>query len=170
METKKLYRSRNNKIVAGVAGGLGEYLNVDPIIFRILFFFLAFMGGAGAVIYLILLIIMPQEPFVFNASSGRQNGGFQEAAAENDANPTMENGNDPLEDEINNVGNAFQGQDRNKIVGLTIGIILIVFGMYVLFSKLWHIDWARFVFPMILIVSGVIIMLSSINRKNKNHA
>lgn len=59
--TRRLYRSRSQKVVAGVCGGLGEYFGVDPVWFRIGFVLLAIGGGSGILIYLLMwLIIQPQ--------------------------------------------------------------------------------------------------------------
>lgn len=61
---KQLYRSRKNRMIGGVCAGLGEYFNIDPTLVRVLFIFGAFLGfpGALALVYLILLILVPQEP------------------------------------------------------------------------------------------------------------
>ncbi len=61
-ETKRLYRSKTDKMVAGVAGGLAQYLAVDPTIVRLVFLLLFFAGGSAIPIYLIMWIIMPLEP------------------------------------------------------------------------------------------------------------
>jgi phage shock protein C len=60
---KKLYRSRENRMLGGVCGGLGEYFDIDPTLVRLLFVFGAFLGipGALALIYLVMLIMVPQE-------------------------------------------------------------------------------------------------------------
>lgn len=60
-KTKQLYRSEKNRIVAGVAGGLGEYFNVDPTLVRLLFILMTVSGGSGVLLYLILWIIVPSE-------------------------------------------------------------------------------------------------------------
>ena len=56
---KRLYRSRRNRVLAGVCGGIGEYFNVDPVIIRILAIVIL---GFGWLAYLIAAIIMPVEP------------------------------------------------------------------------------------------------------------
>ena len=61
----KLYRSRRVKILGGVAGGLAQYFNIDPIIVRILFVVFTMMHGIGLVLYIILWIVTPEEPFEF---------------------------------------------------------------------------------------------------------
>lgn len=62
METLALRRTRTNRILAGVCGGLGNYFGIDPVIFRILFVLLALPGGVPSVlIYLILWLVMPEQ-------------------------------------------------------------------------------------------------------------
>jgi phage shock protein C len=60
MEPKKLYRSSTNKMIAGVCGGVAEYINLDPTIVRLLWVLFGFMGGAGILAYIIAAIIIPQ--------------------------------------------------------------------------------------------------------------
>jgi len=61
---QKLYRSRENRMLGGVCGGLGEYFDIDPTLVRVLFVFGAFLGIPGALllIYLVMLILVPQQP------------------------------------------------------------------------------------------------------------
>ena len=61
-ETRKLYRSRYNRQIAGVCGGLAEYFNMDATLLRVLFIVLAVLGGSGIVLYLAMWIIVPREP------------------------------------------------------------------------------------------------------------
>jgi phage shock protein C len=61
-ETRKLYRSRTNRQVAGVCGGLAQYFNLDATLIRILFVVLAVLGGSGIILYLAMWIIVPKEP------------------------------------------------------------------------------------------------------------
>ncbi|MBS3750215.1 MAG: PspC domain-containing protein [Anaerolineales bacterium] len=58
---KKLYRSREDRMIAGVCGGLGEYFEVDPTLIRLLFVFGTFATGSGLLwVYLIMIIIIPE--------------------------------------------------------------------------------------------------------------
>lgn len=59
---KRLYRSRTERMIGGVAGGLGEYFNIDPTLVRLGFVVGTFMGGPGLILYFILLIVVPEEP------------------------------------------------------------------------------------------------------------
>jgi phage shock protein C len=58
-EPRKLYRSQNQRMIAGVCGGLAEYFNVDATLMRVLFLLLAVFGGSGIVIYIVMWIIVP---------------------------------------------------------------------------------------------------------------
>jgi phage shock protein C len=61
-QTRKLYRSRTDRKLAGVCGGLAQYFNADVTLIRVLFVVLALLGGPGLVIYLVLWILVPEEP------------------------------------------------------------------------------------------------------------
>lgn len=58
---KKLYRSNINKMICGVCGGLGEYLNIDPTIIRLLWVLVA-CSGYGIIIYFVAALIIPISP------------------------------------------------------------------------------------------------------------
>lgn len=58
--TKRLYRSRTNRKIEGVCGGLGEYFNVDPTLVRVLFVLMALAGGPGVILYIILWMVIPE--------------------------------------------------------------------------------------------------------------
>ena len=64
-ERKKLYRSRNDRWIAGVCGGIGDYFDMDATVIRVLFVLASFILGGGLWIYLILWIIMPLNPDEF---------------------------------------------------------------------------------------------------------
>lgn len=59
--TKRLYRSRTDRKLAGVCGGLAEYFNVDPTIVRAVFVLATLAGGPGAVAYGVLWLVMPED-------------------------------------------------------------------------------------------------------------
>lgn len=60
----KLYRSKSNRIIAGVCGGIGEYLGIDPTLIRLLWILFSLSIGAGLLAYIIAWIIIPEEPSV----------------------------------------------------------------------------------------------------------
>jgi phage shock protein C len=61
-QTRKLYRSRTDRMIAGVCGGLASYFSLDPTLIRVLFVVLAVLGGSGIIIYLAMWLIVPNQP------------------------------------------------------------------------------------------------------------
>jgi phage shock protein PspC (stress-responsive transcriptional regulator) len=60
---KRLYRPRNDRIIAGVCGGLGNYLKIDPVVLRVIAVVLLLMSfGTMVLAYLVLALIIPLEP------------------------------------------------------------------------------------------------------------
>ncbi len=72
-EVKRLYRSREEQMIAGVCGGLAEYTNLDPTVVRLLFVAVSILGAAPGVVlaYLAMMIIVPEEPMI-EVSSGSE--------------------------------------------------------------------------------------------------
>ena len=62
MQQRKLYRSRTDTRIAGVCGGLGDYLGLDSTVIRLAFVLLALTGGHGLLLYLIMWLVMPLNP------------------------------------------------------------------------------------------------------------
>lgn len=61
--TKQLTRSNSSKMLAGVCGGLGEFLDIDPTILRLAFVFGSFIsGGTALVVYIVMALVVPLEP------------------------------------------------------------------------------------------------------------
>lgn len=62
MNGKKLYRSKENTMLMGVCGGIGEYFNIDPTLVRLGWAIFSCFGGMGIVAYIAAAIIIPQRP------------------------------------------------------------------------------------------------------------
>ena len=63
-EGKKLYRSTKDRMIAGVCSGLSTYFKVDVTLMRLLFVIFALAGGPGLLAYIVLWIVVPEEPAV----------------------------------------------------------------------------------------------------------
>ncbi|MCQ2375626.1 MAG: PspC domain-containing protein [Salinivirgaceae bacterium] len=59
-QPKRLVKSQS-RVICGVCGGLSEYLNLDPVIMRILWILFAILGGSGILVYLIFALVMPNK-------------------------------------------------------------------------------------------------------------
>jgi len=62
MEPKRLFRSRKDRILGGVCGGMGNYFNLDPVLVRVIWVVLLFAAGVGFLAYILCWIIVPEEP------------------------------------------------------------------------------------------------------------
>ena len=70
-KNKRLYRSRKDNTIAGVCGGIADFFGIDPTIVRLLFVAFALAGGPGIVLYIILAIVIPEEPEFVQASADK---------------------------------------------------------------------------------------------------
>jgi phage shock protein PspC (stress-responsive transcriptional regulator) len=144
---RRLYRSRKNRVFAGVAGGLGEYFDIDPVFIRVIFVVATLAGASGLLAYIILWIVVPKERLVY------------------ETNTTTEG-----------VANMSEGQSgerqyqkfdyhRHKHNGsFTGGLILIVIGgLFLADNYLPHFSFSD-TWPLILVAIGVGLILNSIRR------
>jgi phage shock protein C len=121
---RRLVRSTDDRVIAGLCGGLGRYLGVDPVILRIAAVLLVFAGGAGIVLYVIGWVAIPEE--------GETASGTEPPLAER-------------------TGGA-----------VALGLIFVGLGAIFLADELWpnFLSW-RYVWPIALIVVGVVVLLRS---------
>ena len=66
---KRLYRSRSDRSVAGVCGGIADYLGIDPTLVRIIWVLFAVAGGPGVILYVIMALVVPEEPEFVQATA-----------------------------------------------------------------------------------------------------
>lgn len=133
---KRLYRSVDDRVMGGVCGGLGEYLNVDPTLVRLVCAFLILFGGTGLLLYLIAWIIIPEE------SSGK-NRRIRTKSLD-----------DRVEELAENFGKEME--TRGPLIG---GLALIALGGVFLINNLfpWFNLWTYW--PVLLIIVGLLIIL-----------
>jgi phage shock protein C len=145
----RLYRSRTDKFLGGVCGGLGKYIGIDPTIVRIVFLILLFETGIGFLLYILLWILLPVEG----------------APA-----PGTENVSDRLAEGVRGVGDDIRqaAQRPNPQAGLWFGIGLIVLGAVLFLQQMgnvlgiaWINTWLQLgtLWPLLIIAIGVAIIL-----------
>ena len=61
---KRLYKSKKNKMLAGVCGGIAEYFKLDPTLIRLGWIVFSALGGSGILAYIIAAIVIPQNPYI----------------------------------------------------------------------------------------------------------
>ena len=158
-KNKRLYRSAKSKVFGGVAGGIAEYFDIDPIIIRLLFVIIAFAGGGGAIVYLILWIALPLEPitpFSMNMGAGDPFGATNPGEPVSGENPA---GNAAAPFDV-----PVKSENRNGLIG---GIVLISLGMIFLANRfIPNINFGD-LWPLVLVViGGVLIATSYAERKS----
>ena len=63
----KLVKSKTNKLLTGVCGGIGELIGIDPTIIRLIWAALSLVGGSGIILYIIAAVIIPEDDDVIDA-------------------------------------------------------------------------------------------------------
>lgn len=144
---KRLYRSRKDKMIAGVCGGLAEYFKIDPVILRVLIVVLTIGPGVGLLMYIILWIVVPEEPIFIK---------------DNVQVPVNET-------ETENSSNEFKSdrvfiepvkkKSRNK--EMILAVIFITVGIFWLTENIFPFFTYEIWLPLILITIGLLILFSS---------
>ncbi len=62
MQPKRLFRSRTDRMLAGICGGIAQYANIDPTVVRVLAVIMGSMGGFGLIAYIVLIFVIPENP------------------------------------------------------------------------------------------------------------
>lgn len=148
---KGLTRSKTNKVIAGVCGGLGEYFNTDPVLIRLIFVVVTLLGGAGVLAYIVMWIIVPEEGDKSYAEK-----------IKNDIDDKKNNKKSKSDTGEKIAKEVKEAVSKRKHDGpYIIGAILILLGLmflaqnffsFINFAKLW---------PLILVVVGLGLLLSS---------
>ena len=143
MDTK-LYRSRTDAMIAGVCGGLGQYLRIDPTFVRLFFLLLVLGNGIGVLIYFLLWIIVPLEGLSGDASLG----------------DTVRTSSQEIADRTVAMGDELRQLVRhpNPRATLIFGSGLVLLGLLTLIQNL-HLPWLHWldfgmIWPILLIIGG----------------
>ncbi len=152
---RRLYRSRNDRVIAGVCGGLGLQLGVSSLVFRVLFILLSSAGGLGVPLYLILWIIIPDAREVFQAEE-RSLG----SQVTNPGSDTSRLDESPLPDwarEPDRGGNAEWP--------VLLGVVLVGLGLMILLRNLGLFSWLRILAPVAVVALGIALLIEVLNRR-----
>ena len=144
----KLARSRTDRVVSGVCGGLATYLGIEAIWIRLFFVLMTMANGFGLLVYLILWVIMPET-------------GSEGATPQQTVESNVQEMAGKAQELAHSVGEAVRG-GPNRQAGIVVGAALIVLGVIFLLDTLHVFDWLRFgqLWPVILIVGGLALLVS----------
>jgi len=144
---ERLYRSRSDRMIFGVAGGMARWLDIDPAVVRLVWALLIIAGGVGLLLYIVAAIVVPEEPV--------------------GAMPTPGTAGAPASGEPGATGWAGPGRTHRHDSGtapIIIGIVLVLLGAWFLAER--YIDWLdnALLWPALLIVVGLLLLVGAMRR------
>lgn len=147
----KLKKSRKDKIIDGVCGGLAEHFEVDPVIVRLAFVLFTFVNGLGIILYIILVIIMPAADKVKMTPKETVNENIKEIGE------NLKKAGEEMEKRIDTFDKK---QEPSK--ARWFGTLLILLGLFLLLDRLNMFWWLKrdIIIPVILILLGVWLLIS----------
>jgi phage shock protein PspC (stress-responsive transcriptional regulator) len=151
--TNRLYRSRKDRLIGGVCGGLGVYFGIDPVIFRLLFVVAAIWGGVGVLTYLIMWIVIPAEE--------RMGAASQEVIQSNVSE--IESEARKLAQEARGVFSG-TGEAPSKERTMWAAVALILIGVVLLSGNLLNVDLGQ-LWPLALILVGGFLLYQALQRR-----
>ncbi len=145
--TKRLYRSKQDKMIAGVCGGIGEYFQVDPVWVRLIAVLLVIANGIGILLYIAGWIIIPENP---------KQKDTKKTKVEDVADQVVKHAKDKKTHKV-----VKEKKGRNSFL---LGLILVIIGASFLLNN--FVSWFSFkyVWPILIILLGLHILFG---RKEK---
>jgi len=162
---KRLYRSRSDRMLGGVCGGLAEYFDIDPTIVRLVAVLTVFLNGLGLVAYVVMAIVVPVEGSKRAAPTDIIKDNVEEMK---ETATKLGRGirstfvdqeeKEPEEEEKRTAAEKAGHRGRNIV-----GIVLIIVGILFLFGSFGLFDWLRWgvIWPLILVAIGAIIIATA---------
>ncbi len=147
---KRLTRDPSRAVLGGVAAGLGDYLDVDPVIIRLVFVILCLAGGSGLILYVVCWLIIPRADDPVRSDSGSAPPADRLAEEMREAGERV----------VGNLKRSAREPGRGRIMA---GGLLIALGVIFLVEQLHPIWWLnlRHLWPLLLIGVGVVILLQA---------
>jgi phage shock protein C len=143
----RLYRSRSDRMLFGVAGGMAEWLDLDPSLVRLVWALLIVAGGVGLLLYIIAAIVIPEEPV---GATGAAAGATTAAGADADW-------------EARHAARRAARNERRGNGAMIFGLFLVLVGAWFLIDRYVNIDSAL-IFPAVLIVIGGALVIGALAR------
>jgi phage shock protein C len=155
-EVKRLYRSRENRVLAGVCGGIAEYFNVDPVWIRLVAVLMMFADGVGFLVYLIAWILIPKNPYQADPEhddKARRTG--------KNMRHTMARVSDRIEKKAGRLEEKFaaaEAEKRGSSGKFLFGCLIVLFGAGLLLKNL--VSWFKFgyIWPIAVIAVGIFLL------------
>ena len=144
---RRLTRDTKNAVLGGVAAGFGNYIDLDPVLIRLIFIVLCLAGGSGLIIYIVAWLVMPRDDQEV-AADGMPPPADQFASEVKEAGERV----------VDNIRRSTADSGRGRLIG---GLILMVLGFLFLMNQFYALDWLRFryLWPLVLVGVGVMLFI-----------
>ena len=156
---ERLYRSRIDRVFGGVCSGLSQYLNLDPILVRVIFIILSIINGLGFLLYIVLWIVVPEDPnfFEFKTNMGNPEPPKGQSANENSTNTDTNTKYD--------FSSATFPQKKNGSSGrIIVGVLFIGLGFLFFVDRIFpYFDFEDFL-PILFIIVGIALLWNSLKK------
>lgn len=155
---KRLVRLKKGRIIGGVCSGLGDYFDIDPVLFRLIFVLVVFAGGTGILAYIILWIVLPDE----NNSSYAED--ISKTAQEKDEKKKGENKKElgeKAQKEVQDLADKYKEVDGKMIIGG----VLVLLGLIFMFNNLIP-SWNFLkLWPLAVVILGLALVINSMGKE-----
>lgn len=164
--SKKIYRSRDDRMLGGVCGGVANYFGIDSTIVRLIGIVLLFAEGFGVLLYIISWVIIPEDLSIGGKNRRNRDGSIDVDGYSQNSDNTQNNNS---ENDFDNKKKFNKDRDlnpddteKNDKRQKTIGIILVALGSFFLINN-WvpFFRWERF-WPLIFIGFGIVLILKGV--------
>jgi phage shock protein C len=149
---ERLYRSRDDRMLFGVAGGMAEWMDLDPAIVRLVWALLILAGGVGLLLYIVAAIVIPEAPLDAMGAAPGTAGAPGDTAA---ANQTRW--------EARQARRAARGENPGN-AGMIFGLVLVLAGAWFLIDRIVPDLDTSWLLPGVLIVVGIALLLGAMGR------
>lgn len=161
---ERLFRSRQNRVIGGVAAGFAEYLNIDIILVRVIFVILTIINGIGLLLYIILWIVVPEDKTLQPVTEVKIDSKPKDTKKSKTTSNDKEAAKDASTAEVQTMVPVKPGSKRG---GLYFGIILIFIGFLFLLDRYFpYFDFLDLL-PIVLIGLGLFMLFNSVRQKEK---
>jgi phage shock protein C len=171
---ERLYRSRDDRMLFGVAGGMADWLDVDPAVVRLVWALLVVFGGAGLLLYIVAAIVIPEEPLdapeatpgvaASGAALDPATGAVGPAGAAAGVGAGQAMSYAQRRAERRAARRAARGVGGPSTAGIVFGVILVLVGGWLLLREVFPFFDDRFVGPAVLIGIGLLLVVAAVRR------
>ncbi len=155
---RRLTRSRDDRMIAGVAGGLADYLDIDPSIVRVVWALLVFAWGLGLLLYIVMAIVVPEEDAVPDGQPWAAPGATDPATGATD--PAAASAASARE--ARRAARRARRGDEGRTIAILGGALLVLIGVAFLLRELVPAIDFDFFWPLVLVVLGIVIVVAAL--------